>query len=984
MERIKPHILVMGDPLTANKWIGVAKKFARDTFQAKIVFKVWKVTGSITIQVQNSFVAPFSKVWIIATTIGDYQFYCTSPIVRQVQYGENVYCPGGSGVYVRNKHPIAYGSLIQEPDAGQWKYSAMPVALEGEGGLQEAINATLFPVKGVWQLQGLPEHVYYSTAGNSRPRIRRRLITAWTQTDGNISFSGAKTPRPLPKHYDHGYDILPGVVKKGTVNTQGPDMDWPDRACLQVVSSVDYGDRIFIIQNTADNNWTCWPLMPSDLLDSDLAEGSIYTDQSYKANVPPQYAKTVSNPYPDWVYHPEGQKRDLYKARGDVDPLDPRYNWSFNSSGTKAACCLLERTAPALTWKYIYNQIWDSETPPTEVSTSEPVQIKAEPSPLSPETESIKIDRIGLVELNLIIEITGPDLEDFSFSITVARNEPPSDEAPLRFAVAYAMPLDWSKTPMAGKVETDDLIDARVYLYRHTDDDLFIKANNGEYGYERPCKGKTVITNNGVSLLEFVNTDLYQRTYGSIREAYELDGYESFYAKFYNLDLASISFYIENIHRETVIADTPVSSRTYNNYLEEARIKSTTVSKVYRVYVFGGVKDEIAIGNNVAAVKAKADSPIELREADLLMRPGYTEKLRGMFDTTSPPWWFTGACKEAVIRQFLRCIYDEFAYDLSTQPGYVLRIPKLTTITEGSFYADFMALVLSQTYVGPPYPLSETPLDHPGLTPFSAANSEFSTQMWQDAVFILWKAFSTARNLVLTYINSVAAPDKWNYDKSAGAFIIGLYETIGVTTSNFTALDFDWMSSIPDHGFVSITNAPFIDNYPFGNYYYMVYSGVETLGNSAKIITTPEGHYSYYSTLPQTISSAFVSERVWLTQDLQIPTAYDTSIGTYFTEITEAAATFDKVGWDFGRTEFRHLDLYNKAFAHTDLPTDYEPATTLYLMGDDEIYMERNEIVIPIQWFANNFTQKVHSVAAGLTENYYKARPSARLSPLFF
>lgn len=63
---IDPHIIIQGDPKAGVPYVGLAKKFARQTHKAKIANKTWRVAADVVIRVENFFsgVGGFSKVWI--------------------------------------------------------------------------------------------------------------------------------------------------------------------------------------------------------------------------------------------------------------------------------------------------------------------------------------------------------------------------------------------------------------------------------------------------------------------------------------------------------------------------------------------------------------------------------------------------------------------------------------------------------------------------------------------------------------------------------------------------------------------------------------------------------------------------------------------------------------------------------------------------------------------------------------------------------
>lgn len=77
---ISPRLLFQGDPTECIRWVGLAKKLARRTYDAGVISKVWKVAEGVTFRVENNLSAKICKVWIEAgALVTGFQFYLKNP-----------------------------------------------------------------------------------------------------------------------------------------------------------------------------------------------------------------------------------------------------------------------------------------------------------------------------------------------------------------------------------------------------------------------------------------------------------------------------------------------------------------------------------------------------------------------------------------------------------------------------------------------------------------------------------------------------------------------------------------------------------------------------------------------------------------------------------------------------------------------------------------------------------------------------------------
>lgn len=536
------HVIPVGDVAAAVPHYGQAKKLARqviaDGLRTKVIYR-----GEVTFRVEHYPESDVTKVFIEADRVRHgYQFYTTTttPIWTAKLAPWSSAAPVGSSVYVPTPAlpttekptplitPQPWHSCVQIPPvvAGSpiWPYTPLPGTFAEVNAL---MTLTLFPVQQAWQVNGLPESVYYATSqtGPLGRRIESRLLNAWTSTGGTVYGVGMGLPFRYANVGDIAYDVAPGLIPKGgTVRQQMPDGDWPQRACLQVAAG-----RTFIILSTAEGAFHCWPLLPASLLDASMAVDSPYADQSYKSNVPASYARKVQPDYPNWAYVPTDEERHHFTERR----ADPRYKWSFNSTGTKAISIMAERTAFTGTWSKVRYQYaadryeptqWPASGVPRDERLSSSVRIDHAgffPLELTTPITGISEDRIGVVELQFDVRVTGPKLEDFTFDVTLGGETHSPDECDalergMVLEAAYALPMDWSQIATVGDLspptsmmtatpgvvaplQADDLLTAWMTLYTHPRQSVMDKGYDGAVTPLIPSKSKVDFYHGSIS-----------------------------------------------------------------------------------------------------------------------------------------------------------------------------------------------------------------------------------------------------------------------------------------------------------------------------------------------------------------------------------------------------------------------------------------------------------------------------------------------------
>ena len=538
-------MLFTGSVADGAAWVGLAKKLARQCLAAGVLNRVYRVADGVQIRIENVLpvlggrLGTICKAWIEAVpSDGGYQFYTTSPDVQwAVLSSMNDFYPGGSVVYVPTPKLVLLddgrvdeeksvitarpmGSTVEAPSGtGVWPYVPTPPLVTGPLGLSAVMHA-FFPVKNAWQVDGYAQEVYCETRENPKPapalprvETRFKLHQSWVQQPTQVY--GANAFSVVQPHYisDRLYDAAPAAIKgRGDVATKVPDTDWYGRACTQRV-----GSKRYVVMSDAQGDWYCWPASsPLDFAEY-AAEYGEYSDQAYKANVVPAYAKKVRPTYPSWVA-PTLSWRDAYKADPKLYHFTMRPTLHFNSTGTRAIGVFFERRASGATF---YRTDYTPSGLATAVANMMGVTPLAPPFmpqelPIDPllidasgyyggtsSPKPLMEDRRGILEFGIQIQEIEGEVE-FTVSI-LSQVEPGAMAAGDRgivVDVGYAKPLDWSSATLAGLgpsvtaasygIQTDDVLSVWLELYQHEENEAVIKGFGGEPSLFLPSKAKAV------------------------------------------------------------------------------------------------------------------------------------------------------------------------------------------------------------------------------------------------------------------------------------------------------------------------------------------------------------------------------------------------------------------------------------------------------------------------------------------------------------
>lgn len=464
-----------------------------------------------------------------------YQFYTTTPNVTVFNNEKNVY-PTGSLIWIKEPRDpsqleddeleeltiLPLASFV-EKSFGEFSWTYIEPT--GDIDIDNNNMSLAFKTRNVWQVNGIAEHVYYKTTldlETNELKINNQIIGPWVQREGDVSFFNSQDIHDYwytKKIFrDVNYDLPVGFVKSGFVELNMPEeSDWPDRGCITTVENEEYGNRDFFIMNTADGSWWCWPINaekdPSISAIENISPELAAQAYTNKANIPNGNAIKIKPAYPSWCLVNENP---IFKNVWESDKTktnQPRYSWSFNSTGTKAISVMIERIEHASVFKSInytfksadeyFNEYipsiypsepwyedqektvyleertwvlegegWTRKEPYSGPLFSTITRFYNKTTPRNPphhinedvlktdaknnqSNTNTCTDRFGFIELGFNVQITGQELTDFTFTIEILNNKTPNElntlEQGMLTQIKYAMPTKWDKTETIGE-----------------------------------------------------------------------------------------------------------------------------------------------------------------------------------------------------------------------------------------------------------------------------------------------------------------------------------------------------------------------------------------------------------------------------------------------------------------------------------------------------------------------------------------------------
>lgn len=464
--------------------------------------------------------------------VSGYQFFTTGPVrYRGESLGGNLRNYLGFGLRVglgkpNSESPELSYPLVAKPFASsverdeqepaRWKFAAGQDALD---------FGKYFPVKGSWQIQAHNAHAYFPkdrsgsfSSGTSPHPVLRSSWSSASPISSLTETSGVR--RPVVSQIDVIYDIAPALLKKGKswpVGKYGtaPDADWYRRAAVRRVTHPDFGARTFVVMTDISNTFHAFPVSNSD---DSLLQGAQeqWPDQLIKTNIRPENTKSLPAPLPAWSRAAKTKSREFFKDTpdffGHVPALlqkVPQYRWAFNSECTRA-CSVVFELIPGLPCD-----------PPNEAHT--PMRLVARGTEDEHEVE-ITEALPGLVELKINLALTGPELDQFSFSLELGTVLRPTIDKRFIMAADYAWnvpqePETPGGDPAPNFANLDDLMLMVGEIYHQSDErDAPVQTppRNDRIRDLHCCKALAVIRNHtqDKTVRTFVtsNTDLLYET----------------------------------------------------------------------------------------------------------------------------------------------------------------------------------------------------------------------------------------------------------------------------------------------------------------------------------------------------------------------------------------------------------------------------------------------------------------------------------------
>ncbi len=397
------------------KWLAWARKTASRMQDITPVKRVRMPDGTlVAIEIRED----ETFIHISGGAIGSYQFFGSGPYLYKT-YRDPSY-PSG----IDRMLPLGYATLITlngadlkmtaltasaesppDPSVTSWPYDADP---------RNTDNYLRMTPAHQWD--GLGVHQWYGPTDVSPRRDVPHLVTQWQQAlpCSGMNRYGSGSASWFTK-LDMGYDFGPTLFSANPLVgvNKSPHSDWYGRAAWRLVDNTQFGSRSFIIMVDVNSVFYCYP---TDGYGSELLWVSWLGE---KGNVPAELTQSQACPWPSWV---TAETLGIAAISGGVSDSIHRGRlrpmWTFNHAGTRAACVIANR---AVNWSdnYFNSEFYD------DYGTL---------------NTTYKEDLPGMVEVEFSISLTGINLNDFTFTVSLVQ-ERYSGNLGIRAPVAtgYAM-----------------------------------------------------------------------------------------------------------------------------------------------------------------------------------------------------------------------------------------------------------------------------------------------------------------------------------------------------------------------------------------------------------------------------------------------------------------------------------------------------------------------------------------------------------------
>lgn len=260
------------------------------------------------------------------------------------------------------------------------------------------------------------------------------LLTQWNQSHpcnalGRLTGGSSAYWFTQDMGFDFGPTFFGGDGLQGV--NKSPDSDWYCGAALHFA-----GERTFIIAVDVNSVFYCYP---TDGYGAEFIVGGAEWPGE-KANVPVDLTQSQACPWPAWATTANLGVAAIEEPVTEAEQRKRfRPMWVFDQAGTRAACIAAHR-----------DSAWANAHFTSSMYSGDGATL----------VHNLQEDYPGLVEVSFTVEVTGPYLDDFTFSVSLKQDIYSKEDHRCPVAVGYAL------RPM-GDVTLDELL---VLEYEHYTD----------------------------------------------------------------------------------------------------------------------------------------------------------------------------------------------------------------------------------------------------------------------------------------------------------------------------------------------------------------------------------------------------------------------------------------------------------------------------------------------------------------------------------
>ncbi len=429
-------ITLQGEGPAIAKWLAWARKQARQMQEndASPVKRVRMPDGTLVlIEIRDD----EAFIRVVGGMAGSYQFIGSLDYLYKTFDDDNL--PAGTRYL-----PLVY-AVHAQVKGGNW--TATPLISSGEPSSGDLLwfydadprntdSRLILNPAHQWDGNGIRQ--WYGPTEALPKKNTPWLLTQWSQShpcNALGRFTGGSSAYWFTQ--DMGFDFGPTFFGgDGLIGVnKSPDSDWYCQAALHTTS-----DRNFIIMVDVNSKFYCYP---TDGYGEEFISGGAEWPGE-KANVPLDLTQSQVCPWPAWVTTGNLGVAAIEEPVSEAEQRKRfRPMWVFNQAGTKAACITAHR-----------DSAWGDSYFTSSMYSGNGATLVNE----------LQEDYPGLVEVLFTVEVTGPNLADFTFSVSLEQDIYSKEDLRCPVAVGYAL------RPMSDVgffVELDDLL---MLEYEHYTD----------------------------------------------------------------------------------------------------------------------------------------------------------------------------------------------------------------------------------------------------------------------------------------------------------------------------------------------------------------------------------------------------------------------------------------------------------------------------------------------------------------------------------